>query len=457
MMTIMKALLLLAILDLTGAFTYGEVAADNSMYILINSQEFEKWVAPLPDYSVPVLIFGMMGDPQQEVRTELLEAIDVTGHRRLQLLKETKELVIWQMADESVFVLRLSDIGKGTWQKKIKASDFTFVAQNAAGPEMFLVPTTLANGEYDMEILSPPTGSERQKIIFEWDNAVISAKPRYALDNGPYFGIVYDKVKSQLAHYCGRLRFSLSGDYPEQLLRALSEVSPKKQYEQAAALTRNDGGQRIVLHSLPNGQERVAFAYDFARKKWNSMIFETKMSVHNNGSWLCLSEFDRDLALAKGEIVYTGENIFYSLPELKEKFSWKSHPKWEMLTIENSFLLYRIEDEIWGADINDHGIQNNRLLGKKPYFRGVHWAIRMPQNYLVATNTAEPKKLFPASKSGYFITVPPVLEDQSAVSAPHPSLPDSTYEAIDFDKLPPIQKIPRGRVRKSQRTLVPKQ
>ena len=396
-----------------AVLAHGQESSGRAAYILVNGQEFDKWEAPLPAYPVPVLFFKLEAGLRQESDFGLLAAYDVIGHRRIQLLPEKRALVVWKDGINEAIVADLAHLADLSESPSFCVPyDSSYVVWNMESDEPFFVSNALDIGEYSTKFHFRASGEGHalDAAPFKWDNALISSQPRHAKNKGPSFRIVYDGTRHDLARHAGFTLFPLAEIYPDEVKYDLSKIADSGlRHNYVAALSRNDARQRILIHTPPGPANRKIYAYDFIEKKWNAVLIPANTVVSNSGSWLCMSEYDPDKSEPGLPPAYTGENIFYHLPELNGNFRWKSNPDWEVLTIDDGYMLYRMDDEIWGAEISHAGIRENRLLAKSEYIRGIHWALRLDseEHFNKPTEWPDENKapvaLFPASWKGYYI------------------------------------------------------
>ncbi len=387
----------------------GEGTKDNLLFVLVNGQEVEKGIAKDP---MPVLLFGLnIGENSNQLH--LLGSLEPPrqGLRRVRLLRESGVLLIWYFMDKKATAVYLSQYGGLGWKtRQIEWNSIgPYIARNSKDDKFFLVDDEQENGK----VQAKPINYEPNVLCsldFDWDHIVIPSNPYYAIERNPSFLIVYDKESSHLAKFSGKKLFPLYADYPQKLVELLSGLELKKQLKKYnVLLVRNDKGQRLIECYNWETKEWILFAFDFEKKIWRSLTFSGMSSIDID-SWLCLRRKNAE----KG--VDFCDNIFYSLPDLRECFRWKSPPDWELLSMEDGLMLYRIDDGIWCADYGNSGISNCRVLAKAPYLRGVHWAMRLPSGSLGNPLMWQPFKLCPAKlkmrdvfekEMEYFVPEPP--------------------------------------------------
>ncbi|MBR0457606.1 MAG: hypothetical protein IJJ26_00060 [Victivallales bacterium] len=220
-----------------------------------------------------------------------------------------------------------------------------------------------------------------------------------------------------MAKFCGKKHYLLSGNYPQELIDILSPLSIEVQWRYSASVRRNDKGQRLMQVYLPEKRERIVFAYDAVNRKWNSLRF-SRMGCYDLDDWLFLMKTE------KGQTQC--ENIFYSLPDLRERFRWRSPSEWELLSMEGGYMLYRVGDGIWGAEYDEGGVKESRLLASAPYLRGIHWSLRVPAGSLGDSSQWQEPRLYPAQlppreavgvTEPYFDVTPPPAEPRKETQA----------------------------------------
>ena len=421
------------------------LAAPSPMaYMLINLQEMDKCEAPLPQYPLPVLFLAFR-EQKGQGSLSAFHCLEVFGHRRMKL-SASRQILLWsgfsyEKGDKSL-ELRLLEMERDWKIRELSmlrlaentswlAFDYSYVLKDGNGT-LFIVNPALKDGEHFARAL---LGDKVMDIKdFHWDNVLIAPSPRKSLFYNFSFHVRHNAMLKALVAYARGFSYVVE-QYPSDLLDKLMQSNG--QNRDYAVFHVNDANGK-VMELIRFGQDRPNILYSISPSdsRWHSLEKEAFNKTSTAWPWLMLSKqidpkerYGEDTIITEddkvstrlskftsiercGETIYTGENSFYSLPDLQFRFRWNTDPEWELLTIDGETMLYRIRDELWCAEITLSGIRGERLLVRSEYLRGVHWAVKMGEDGF-GTSPPCDVKLYPAPRpgrlpfDGYYVTTPP--------------------------------------------------
>ena len=451
----------LALLVFICVFLVLESNAENiptsRTFILVNGQEREASLKN--DVNVPVLVFGLHIGNDGKARIGLLEAFAAKGDRDLRLLKDYGMLLVKMWWSGRTAVFDLNGYGQKEWINLYNIDSMT-VAKTIDGKGVFFANETWDNGE-QQHVTFLSANHKSGKAVFLRDNIIIGERTMDDIMRGESFWIVYDKSTLRLArlgwkdvvemngssrvHRCIQTCFPLIDDYPPALKETLSSPFYKDSHHRCCSMIRNDVKKRLIVCLNPAKNELSFYSYDHGKKEWKSMTFSDVRPYGEYGeswddvlkwtkwqldtllfsgmrfsvidSWLCQKRTSQSLADGRGP-----EVVFYSLPDLKERFRWTTvQDVGKLLYMKDGFMLFANEGEIWCANYDENGISNLRQLVRGDYLKGVRYAFEVSDGRLGESSKWQMPQLYPQSitfgltdaKMEYYVTASPDTQKAS--------------------------------------------
>lgn len=428
-------LLLICCLCIYSHNTKAEGFSKQATFVLINAQEREAEL--IYDVNVPILVFGLHIGKDGKVSLGLLEEYEAKGDRELQLLENYGMMLSHIKWKGKNAVFDFNRYGDKDWIRHYNVTSMA-IAKNNDSDDVFFAGDCWGDGEYPFVTFLAPNPKSK-KAVFLRDNIIIDSKPMYYTWKGlgrPPFWIVYDKKTSCLANriyipvrekkntiietrYVRKL-VPLTLGYPPALTDMLSSSVYKDMEHCCCAMIRNDNNKRLIACLNPDKNELHFYSFDFEKKEWNAKTFsdmrppaflnyDSWNDVFKYGKWqldtLCFSDASFS-EVGSWLIKYEKKNIngrhevnaiFYSLSNLKERFSWVMKDGFSgPLAIADGIMLFGKKDnEIWGADYDENGIGNCRFLVRSSCFRGGQWVLRVPDGSLGDPSKWQLPRLYP--------------------------------------------------------------
>ena len=428
---------------------YAEGNQPSRTFILVNGQEAAAgWTH---DVNVPILFFCLSIGDDGKASTCLLDAFPAEGHRNLQVLKDYGMVLVELSRKSMIAVFDLKNLGQKKWISFHRRPLTMTVAKTDDGKDLFIVGTDWENGEHK-HVTFLNENPKNENALFSRDNIIIGERTIDDIIKGlSIFRIIYDKSTSCLAnwnwttvvevkgstriHHSTQKCYPLTCDYPPALKELLSSPVYENILHRCCSMIRNDAKTRLIACLNPERNELFFYSYDHEMKEWYSLAFLNVRPGEYGESWdevLKWSKWELD-ALVFADMDFTlidswlcqatnahdgmtEDLVFYSLPDLKERFRWTSvRPLKKLLYMKDGFMLYADGGEIWAADYDEKGISNRRLLVCAPYLEGVRCAFEMPEGSLGNAVQWQSPKLRQQSVSfsstdatiEYYVTEPP--------------------------------------------------
>jgi hypothetical protein len=120
------------------------------------------------------------------------------------------------------------------------------------------------------------------------------------------------------------------------------------------------------------------FLYDKTQQTWSHLAVEGIVShIQVCDEWVVIQQAFPNPDDLTAPAIPTDRYTFSHL-DSGEQFVWQADSQTEVLGIWENTMLYRVEDQLFEAEIVEAEVSEGRLVAQDPAIQHVHWAFLVP-------------------------------------------------------------------------------